>query len=123
MTVEADRGRLLHVFENLYRNSLEHGRREETDSFRIRVGTLEDSDPRHGGFYIEDTGTGILEDDRDDISDHGYSTNADGTGSDLSIVREVVTAHGWETALTEGPPGGARFEIYTDTLRGKIEPE
>lgn len=123
VTVEADRGRLLHVFENLYRNSLEHGRRDGAEPFRICVGTIEDSDTGREGFYIEDTGTGIPEDERDDIFDHGYSTNSDGTGFGLSIVREVVTAHGWEIALTDGPAGGARFEIYTDTSRERIDPE
>ncbi|WP_245902745.1 ATP-binding protein [Salinigranum rubrum] len=41
----------------------------------------------------------------------GYSTNPDGTGFGLSIVREIAEAHGWDVRLTEADGGGARFEF------------
>jgi hypothetical protein len=34
-----------------------------------------------------------------------------GTGFWLSIVRQVISAHGWEIAATEETTGGARFHI------------
>jgi PAS domain S-box-containing protein len=115
-TVEGDRNRLLQVFENLFRNSVEHGStssRPEAgdaidhgrDDVTIRVGDLGD------GFYVEDDGPGIPEDDRDDVLEKGYTTAQDGTGFGLSIVQTAVEAHGWEIAVTEGTDGGARFEI------------
>jgi signal transduction histidine kinase len=45
------------------------------------------------------------------VFEQGYSTADDGTGFGLSIVREIVEAHGWEITVTEGANGGARFEI------------
>jgi len=100
-TVCADSGRLKQLFENLYRNAIEHSSNDVT----ITVGSIDD------GFYIEDDGPGIAEDDREDVFDAGYSTEEDGTGLGLSIVKRVAEAHGWEVCLTESSEGGARFEI------------
>jgi signal transduction histidine kinase len=71
----------------------------------VRVGTLED------GFYVEDDGPGIPEDDREQVFERSFSTAADGTGLGLSIVTSVVEAHGWSITATDGQDGGARFEI------------
>lgn len=99
--LDADHSRLIQVFENLYRNAIEHG----GDGVTIRVGTLEN------GFYIEDTGPGIPADERDDVFESGYTTNQDGTGFGLAIVKRIVEAHGWEITVTEGTDSGARFEV------------
>jgi PAS domain S-box-containing protein len=99
--LDADHSRLIQVFENLYRNAIEHG----SDRVTIRVGTID------GGFYIEDTGPGIPADERDDVFESGYTTNQDGTGFGLAIVKRIVEAHGWEINVTEGTDGGARFEV------------
>jgi signal transduction histidine kinase len=60
------------------------------------------------GFAIQDDGPGI---DADRPFEHGHSGDDGGTGLGLAIVREIVEAHGWEIAVTEGDDGGARFEI------------
>ncbi|TKX82801.1 HAMP domain-containing histidine kinase, partial [Halorubrum sp. SS5] len=36
---------------------------------------------------------------------------ADGTGFGLSIVAQIADAHRWDVGVTDGPDGGARFEI------------
>ena len=100
-TVQADRGRLAQVFENLMRNAIEHTEQTVT----VTIGEFED------GFYIEDDGDGIPEDERDDVFAPGYTTTDDGTGFGLSIVSDIVEAHGWEIRLTDSADGGARFEI------------
>jgi signal transduction histidine kinase len=107
MRVEADGDRLKHVFENLFRNSVEHGMTENEDEMTIRVGPL----PDRSGFYIEDTGSGIPEADRSTVFDNGYTTSTDGTGLGLAIVKDIITAHGWTVAVGESAEGGARFEI------------
>lgn len=60
---------------------------------------------------VEDTGPGIPEVDRDDIFTAGYTTESTGTGIGLAIVYMIVDAHGRTINVTEGPAGGARFEI------------
>ena len=100
-TIRADRSRLAQLFENLMRNAIEHTNHDVT----ITVGDLED------GLYIEDDGSGIPEEDRDDVLEAGYTTAEEGTGFGLSIVNQVVEAHGWDICITEGSESGARFEI------------
>ncbi|WP_280535453.1 PAS domain S-box protein [Halopenitus sp. POP-27] len=107
--IQADRSRLQQLLENLMRNAVEHG----GENLTVTLGTVAD------GFYVEDNGPGIPEDERDDVFKAGYSTTEDGTGFGLSIVKQVAQAHGWDIGVTDGPDGGARFEItglkWTDT--------
>jgi signal transduction histidine kinase len=105
VTVDADPERLRQLFENLYRNSVEHGGAGVT----VTVGALDDGD----GFFIEDDGPGIPPGEREGVFEAGYTTTAAGTGFGLAIVSEVVDGHGWEIDVTDGTDGGARFEIRT----------
>lgn len=100
-TVQADMSRLKQLFENLIRNAIEHG----GEDVIVKVGPMDE------GFYVEDDGSGIPADERDDVFEAGYSTNEDGTGFGLRIVKQIVEAHGWQIRVTEGTEGGARFEI------------
>jgi signal transduction histidine kinase len=100
-TVPADASRLKQLFENLFRNAIEHGGADVT----VTVGALEH------GFYVEDDGSGLPEDDRDEVFESGYTTTTTGTGFGLAIVANIVEAHGWEIRATESASGGARFEI------------
>lgn len=102
-TLEADIDRLKHLFENLYRNAIQHA----GDDVTVQVGLL-DGD---AGFYVADDGPGIDPDDRPDVFEPGFTTADRGTGLGLNIVREVAEAHGWSIAVTESDAGGARFEV------------
>ena len=97
----ADRSRLRQLFENLYRNAVEHG----GEGVTVHIGGLS------GGFYVADTGPGIQEPMRGAVFEPGYSTNDDGTGFGLRIVEQVAEAHEWEITVTESDYGGARFEF------------
>ncbi len=126
--VEADDGRLQELFENLFRNSVEHAGEEVS----ISVGRLSDggtrcSEPETGksepdadappvefggtGFYVADDGPGIPADEREKVFEHGHTTADDGSGLGLSIVSSIVDAHGWSVRVCDGEAGGARFEI------------
>ena len=109
--ISGDRSRLLQLFENLFRNAIEHAGPDVT----IRVGALPD------GFYVEDDGPGIPDDKRDSVFQFGYSTTDRGTGIGLAIVEAVAEAHGWSLDLTDADPHGARFEFtqqwYPDRVR------
>jgi signal transduction histidine kinase len=88
---------------------VEHGGSDVT----VRVGTLDD----RPGFYVEDDGPGIPEEVREEVFDRGVTTDDDGTGFGLAIVREIAEAHGWTVRATESDAGGARFE-FTGVPRG-----
>jgi two-component system aerobic respiration control sensor histidine kinase ArcB len=102
----ADRSRLVELFGNLFRNAVEHTAGAlDGEDVTVRVGTID------GGFFLEDDGPGIPEDERDRIFEAGFTTATEGTGFGLAIVQEVATAHGWTVSVTEGTDGGARFEV------------
>jgi signal transduction histidine kinase len=103
LTFKADPARLQRLFENLFRNALDHGGPDVT----LRVGALSD----RPGFHVADNGPGIPEDNRESVFEPGYTTREEGTGFGLAIVAEMVAAHGWEIQVTESDTGGARFEI------------
>ena len=100
-TLEAEPSRFQQLLENLFRNSVEHGPNDVV----VTVGRLGD------GFSLADGGLGIPPDERESVFETGYSTDNSGTGFGLSIVEEVVEAHGWEISVPDSAEGGARFEI------------
>ncbi|RDZ97820.1 two-component system sensor histidine kinase/response regulator, partial [Haloferax sp. Atlit-6N] len=74
-TITGDESQLRQLFENLFRNAVEHGGPDVT----VRVGTFQN------GFYVADDGDGVPEDERDHVFEYGYSTSQSGTGFGLSI--------------------------------------
>ncbi|MFO7832518.1 MAG: ATP-binding protein [Halohasta sp.] len=114
-TLQADRHRLYQLFENLCRNAVEHSDEPVT----VRIGRIDvmftstrvEPDGTFG-FYVEDDGPGISADQREDVFEPGESTNPQGTGFGLSIVRRIAEAHGWTVSLSESFDGGARFEFH-----------
>ncbi|WP_254525293.1 sensor histidine kinase [Natrinema caseinilyticum] len=105
-TLEVDPKRAKQLFENLYRNAIEHGR----EDVRVRVGSCD------GGFFVADDGPGIPDAERDEVLEHGYSTAEEGSSLGLAIVRAIADAHGWQIAVTESEDGGARFEFTRGEL-------
>ncbi len=100
-TAKADENRLRQLFGNLFRNAIEHGGNDVT----ITVGDLDD------GFYVADNGSGIPDEERDQVFEAGHTSAETGTGLGLSIVKEIADAHDWTVSATESSEGGARFEI------------
>lgn len=100
---QADASRMRHIFENLFRNAVEHGGSDVT----IRVGSKD----ANSGIFIEDNGPGIDEKDRSKIFEPGFTHESDGTGLGMAIVESMASAHGWSVSVTSSDSGGARFEI------------
>jgi signal transduction histidine kinase len=99
----ADSGRLQQLLENLFRNAIEH----EENTVTIRVGALSNA----AGFYVADDGPGIPGGEREQVFESGYSTTESGTGFGLTIVEEIVDAHGWSINIAESATQGTQFEI------------
>ena len=102
-TIRTDRERLRQLFENLYRNAIEHGGHDVT----IRTGSLTDE----AGFFVEDDGVGIPDEHREELFEPGFTTRERGTGFGLAIVGEIASAHDWDITVKDSSTGGARFEI------------
>ncbi|AZH24448.1 hybrid sensor histidine kinase/response regulator [Haloplanus aerogenes] len=99
--IVADRGKLQQLFENLFKNAVDHGGPTPT----VRVGRFD------GGFYVEDDGPGIPTTERTSIFEMGHSTDPDGTGVGLAICERIAEAHGWDIGVETAFAGGARFEV------------
>jgi len=129
--IVADPNRLKRLFENLFRNSVEHGstdsRPQASDSVEhgtdntgaeqsdpstltVTVGTASEQSTTLT-LYVADDGVGIPHANQDRVLEDGYTTGDDGTGLGLAIVEQIATAHGWTVSVTESETGGARFEI------------
>lgn len=93
---------LTRIFENLFRNAVEHAGKNVT----VTVGDL----PSDAGFYVEDDGPGISPSHREQFCEPGETGN-NGTGLGLAIVDSVADAHDWKLTITESKTGGARFEF------------
>ncbi|MFC3478314.1 PAS domain S-box protein [Halobacterium litoreum] len=102
--IDADPERLQHLFENLFRNSVEHGS-TNGESVTVTVGATDD------GFFVADDGPGIPAEERDTVFDRGHTTDEDGTGIGLAIVEEIADAHDWNVTISESDSGGARFDV------------
>lgn len=142
-SIDADRGQLRQLLENLFANAVDHGDPAIAADQTQGNGNATSPDanlPDEGlgaettdtdtdidasvkvrvgvssdGFYVADDGPGIPAEDRDVVFDEGYTTDTESTGFGLAIVRRIVEAHGWTVAVTESDTGGARFEIRTET--------
>ncbi|RXK50360.1 PAS domain-containing sensor histidine kinase [Halorientalis pallida] len=99
--VVADPRRLRQLFENLFRNSVEHG----DGPVSVRVDITDD------GFVVADDGPGLPDGDPDWLFEPGESGDADGSGIGLAIVAEIATAHGWSVTAADrdGDGTGAQF--------------
>jgi PAS domain S-box-containing protein len=109
-TVRADRSRLAQVFENLFRNAVEHAGPDVT----VTVGTTPD------GFYVADDGPGMQHEDRETASEVGTSERAEGTGLGLAIVEEIAIAHGWDVEMGDSEAGGFRVAFTGVSFVGEV---
>jgi len=138
-TVVVDRDRASRLFENLFRNAVEHGSTSPRSQARQDAGEHGSTSPRsqapedaaeHGstnlaqsdcitvtvgqfseGVYVADDGIGIPEERWDRIFEPGYSSDEHGTGLGLAIVERIADLHGWAVDVGASEAGGARFEI------------
>ena len=89
------------VIGNLLRNAIAH-----TNKGNIHVSLLD------GTVSIEDTGSGIPKEDLERAFERHYSTNNDGSGMGLYIVKSICDRYGWKIALRR-PLGKGTTAVLT----------
>ena len=102
VTIVGDTSRLKHIFENLFRNAIEHG----GDDVTVRIGQFAPN-----GIYVENDGPPIPEEKREEVFEPGHSSTSGGTGFGLTIVKRIAESHGWQVHIIEGTDDGTRFEF------------
>jgi two-component system nitrogen regulation sensor histidine kinase NtrY len=106
--IPADRAQLEQALVNVVKNALEAIGEDGVVTFR--TGRLESR--RY--LQIEDSGPGIPEAARTDLFRPFFTTKENGQGLGLTIVQEVLAAHGFELALESAPGETTRFTILFD---------
>jgi NtrC-family two-component system sensor histidine kinase KinB len=104
-----DPGRIEHVFTNLISNAINYSPRD--GRVRAQLSTEDD----WVRFSVQDSGPGVAPEDRPRIFEQFYRASrqdASGAGLGLSIVKQIVEAHGGRVQLAEGCGGGACFEVW-----------
>lgn len=104
--VSCDREQMIQVVLNLVINAIQH----VPDGGQILLTT------RNNGagitVQIEDNGPGIAEPDRKRIFDPFFTQRKGGIGLGLTIVQQIVQAHGGRIGVTKSMLGGACFTVY-----------
>lgn len=106
-TVLAERSRLYQLFENLFRNAIDHG----GDDVAVEIELSESADDETICLAVSDDGVGIDVGRRQQVFEYGYTNSETGSGLGLAIVDEIVSTFDWEITITDSDRGGARFEI------------
>jgi len=106
----ADRGQLYQVFFNLITNAIEamgsvNGRRRV---LRVSTEAQESSDV---AVIIEDSGSGIESENRNQIFEPFFTTKPTGTGIGLTICKSIIDAHGGTLQAYANKPYGTIFRV------------
>lgn len=114
MTVEADEQLLRQALFNLVLNAVQAVSPQGVIRIRAARRTNEEA-------FIEvaDNGPGVPAENRAEIFKPYFTTNPEGTGLGLSVVQQIVLAHGWEITCLPGEPNGALFRISHIKLKIK----
>lgn len=105
-TVYAESERLRMLLNQLFDNAVVHS----DGAVTVTVGPLADD----RGFFVEDDGPGIPDNELEYVFDRGYTTVSDRDGNGLALVEEIADALGWAVETTESDDG-TRIEIVTAT--------
>jgi signal transduction histidine kinase len=108
--IRANRSRLLSIFENLFRNAVEHA----GPTVEVTVGVDEASDR----FFVRDDGPGIPASKAETVFEYGYTDSESGTGLGLSIVETMAESHHWSVRIDTGCENGAKFVFSNVHLLG-----
>jgi nitrogen fixation/metabolism regulation signal transduction histidine kinase len=106
-----DKNQMEQVFVNVLRNAIEAIGEEGVITVRLGRKVVE----------IEDTGRGISPDIKANLFTPFFSTKENGRGIGLTMVREILTQHGFGFSLGSQPGGPTRFTVsfgsFGDRLR------
>jgi signal transduction histidine kinase len=101
---------LKRAVRNLVENALTHTKEHSTVEIRL---------DERGTITVCDDGPGIRESDREMIFERFWRadrTRSGGAGLGLSIVKQIVEAHGGRVSAANRPAGGAAFSIRFDVV-------
>ncbi|NTW66311.1 MAG: PAS domain-containing protein [Nitrospirae bacterium] len=122
--LQADELQIEQALTNIVQNAVESMPRGGT----LTISTAEDTGGGWLRISVQDTGSGILPQDRDHIFEAFYTTKTKGTGLGLSIVEGVLKNHGGKIFIEQPEGAGTRIVLCLPALNdadttGQEEPE
>ena len=118
--VNVDRGQIEQALLNILKNSVEAIDGEGTVTVR-----LTSSGPRTT-LTIDDTGPGITPEAQSNLFTPFFSTKPHGQGIGLTLIQEILSAHGFDFGIERTPQGTTRFTVVMGGDRaptgGKLNP-
>jgi two-component system nitrogen regulation sensor histidine kinase NtrY len=99
--IDLDRNQIEQVLVNVFKNAMESIGEDGKILLRLEPGALS----------IHDSGSGISEEVRALLFTPFFSTKRNGRGLGLTLVQEILSAHGFEFSLGPGEGGGAEFRV------------
>ena len=124
--VEADRGRVRQILNNLIVNAVEAV--EHSPSGRVMVATRLESaaGADYATITVSDNGPGFTREVLGRVFDPYVTSKPKGTGLGLAIVKKIVEEHGGRVEADNRPEGGARVRVslpVTDGTRQTVARE
>lgn len=107
--LNCDREQMTQVLLNLVLNALQF----VVADGRVRISTRRDGDSLY--VVVTDDGPGVSEAMRTSVFDPFFSRREGGIGLGLTIVQQIVQAHGGDIRVDGSEWGGAAFVIHFDT--------
>ncbi len=114
LTIEADEQLLRQALFNLVLNAVQAV--PAKGEIRIRASKRNNEE---AFIEISDNGPGVPQANRAEIFKPYFTTHPEGTGLGLSVVQQIVQAHGWDIECLPNDPAGALFRIAHIKLCGK----
>jgi len=110
------------VVVNLLQNAFDAVHQLEAQRPRwVRVTTGGADEGRCADILVEDSGSGLPPDRRNDLFEPLVTGRPDGTGLGLAIVRSLVEAHEGRVTAEDAPGGGALFRVRLPLAESKRE--
>ena len=123
-SLKANRTQLEEIFVNLLNNAKDELKNHPKEDRKISVKT-KPADKNKIMVTVEDSGSGIPENERDKIFEPFFThkQTGEGTGLGLPIVQGIVSGLEGEITVSESEMGGAKFEVALPTgeSRKKLE--
>jgi nitrogen fixation/metabolism regulation signal transduction histidine kinase len=109
--LEADRGRVRQILNNLMTNALEALEGVTAPRLEIVTRLEQSADAAHAVITVCDNGPGFQRELLNRVFDPYVTSKPKGTGLGLAIVKKIVEEHGGRIDADNRPEGGARVRV------------
>jgi two-component system, NtrC family, nitrogen regulation sensor histidine kinase NtrY len=109
--IEADRGRVRQILNNLVTNALEALEGVVTPLLEISTRLESSADTDYAAVTVCDNGPGFQRELLGRVFDPYVTSKPKGTGLGLAIVKKIIEEHGGRIDADNRPEGGARVRV------------